>query len=118
MVKTIALLPLRLSSATLSALGVAAVWSDELDDDVEKLPPDSEDMLEASDVLVLTIAMLSSSILPMSAPSFVELEDGRAIGGVIFVVAVTVALLLRVLGATLVCLVDLFDGIGWMLILN
>ena len=58
--------PLFSSIATLPSLEVAAVWSDELEDDAEKLPPDSEDMLEASDVLVLTIAILSSSILLVS----------------------------------------------------
>lgn len=58
--------PLFSPSATLPALELVAFWSDELEDDVEKLPPDSEDMLEASDVSVLTIAMLSSSILLVS----------------------------------------------------
>ena len=60
--------PLFSPSATLPALELVAFWSDELEDDVEKLPPDSEDMLEASDVLVLTIAMLSSSILLSPLP--------------------------------------------------
>ena len=64
--ETVFFTPLPSPSATLPALEVAAVWSDELEDDVEKLPPESEDMLEASDVLVLTIAMLSSSILLVS----------------------------------------------------
>ena len=58
------------SSETLPKLEVAAVWSDELEEDVEKLPPESDDMLEASDVLELTIAMLSSSILVTSLFSF------------------------------------------------
>lgn len=97
-------LPLLLISATLPTLHFAAVWSDELEDDVEKLPPDNEDMLETSDVLVpvLTIAMLSSSILLVSALSFV---DDLAIGGIILVSAAAAVLLLRV-GATLFVLVD------------
>ena len=90
-------LPLLLISATLPTLHFAAVWSDELEDDVEKLH-----MLETSDVLVLTIAMLSSSILLVSALSFV---DDLAIGGVILVPAAAAVLLLRV-GATLFVLVD------------
>lgn len=58
-------LPLLLSlarAACLPPLVVAVVNSDELEDDAEKLPPDRDDMLEAKDVLVLTMAMLSSSI--------------------------------------------------------
>jgi len=58
-------LPLILSLARVACLpplDVAVVSSDELEDDAEKLPPDRDDMLEASDVLVLTIAMLSSSM--------------------------------------------------------
>ena len=106
MVEVIVLTSLLLSSATLPALEVAAVWSDELDDDDEKLPPDSEDMLEASDVLVLTIAMLSSSIL-LAALSFVGADNEWAIGGVIFVSAA--AVLLLSFGATWLVLVDLCE---------
>ena len=104
---TSASLPLLSSPVTLPALEVAAVWSEELEDDVETLPPDSEDMLEASDVLVLTIAMRSSSILLASALSFVGADDEWAIGGVIVVSAA--AVLLLSFGATLLVLVDLCE---------